>query len=45
MVIDPWGDVLAVRKEEGAGVVLTDLDAARLAQVRTQLPALDHKVL
>jgi deaminated glutathione amidase len=45
MVVDPWGQVLAMREESGAGVVLADLDAARLAQVRTQLPALEHRVL
>ncbi len=44
MVIDPWGDVLAVR-ETGAGVVFADLDAARLHEARQQLPALDHRVL
>jgi nitrilase len=44
MVVDPWGVVLAQR-EEGAGVVLADLDAERLAQVRRQLPALDHRVI
>src|SRR5437764_5914209 len=44
MVVDPWGAVLAVR-EEGAGVVLAELEAPRLAEVRAQLPALDHKVL
>jgi deaminated glutathione amidase len=45
MVVDPWGVVLAERREEGAGVVLADLSAARLAQVRAQLPALEHRVL
>jgi nitrilase len=45
MVVDPWGAVLAEKREDGAGVVLADLDAGRLAQVRTQLPALDHRVL
>jgi deaminated glutathione amidase len=45
MVVDPWGAVLAVRQEEGPGVVLADIDAGRLAQVRAQLPALDHRVL
>jgi nitrilase len=44
MVVDPWGEVLAQR-ETGAGVVLADLDASRLAQVREQLPALEHRVL
>jgi deaminated glutathione amidase len=44
MVIDPWGQVLAQR-EEGAGVVIAELDRERLAQVRVQLPALEHRVL
>ena len=45
MVVDPWGSVLAVREDEGPGVVLAELDAQRLVQVRAQLPALDHRVL
>ena len=45
MVVDPWGAVLAQREEEGEGVVLADIDIARIAQVRRQLPALDHRVL
>jgi deaminated glutathione amidase len=44
MVIDPWGDVLACQPE-GEGVVLAQMDAARLAQVRQQLPALEHRRL
>jgi nitrilase len=44
MVIDPWGEVLA-RREEGEGVVLADIQAQRIAQVRTQLPALAHRRL
>jgi deaminated glutathione amidase len=44
MVVDPWGEVLAVRPE-GEGVVLAELDVARIAQVRAQLPALAHRRL
>jgi nitrilase len=44
MVIDPWGTVLAVQ-EEGAGVVVAELDPALLARVRQQLPALQHRRL
>jgi nitrilase len=44
MVVDPWGQVLAVQAE-GEGVVLAELDRARLAQVRQQLPALGHRRL
>jgi nitrilase len=45
MVVDPWGVVLAERAQEGAGVVLAELRADRLAQVRAHLPALEHRVL
>ena len=44
VIIDPWGEALACR-EEGPGVVMADLDPARIAQVRTQLPALRHRRL
>jgi nitrilase len=43
MIVDPWGEVLAVRAEDGEGVVVADLDPERLRQVRTQLPALRHR--
>ncbi len=45
MAVGPWGEVLAVREPDGEGVVLAEIDAARLAQVRAQLPALAHRVL
>ncbi len=45
MIVDAWGRVLAERTEDGEGVVLAELDAAHLAQVRTQLPALRHQRL
>jgi nitrilase len=45
MVVDPWGQVLAQQAEPGAAVVLADVDRERLAQVRQQLPALEHRVL
>jgi deaminated glutathione amidase len=44
MVIDPWGQVLAMQAE-GPGVVLADIDLARLRHVREQLPSLQHRVL
>lgn len=44
LIADPWGEVLAVR-DEGEGVVLAEVDRARLQQVRTQLPALAHRRL
>ncbi|MCF7530128.1 carbon-nitrogen hydrolase family protein [Neisseria lisongii] len=44
MIIDPWGEVLAERAE-GEGVIVADLEAARLNSVRTRLPALQHRLL
>lgn len=42
MIVDPWGEVLAVRPE-GEGVLLAEMDSARLAEVRKSLPALDNR--
>ena len=42
MVVDPWGEVLALQAE-GEGVVLAELDPERIAAVRRQLPALRHR--
>ena len=42
MVVDPWGKVLAVLPE-GEGVVLAEIEPARIAAVRAQLPALAHR--
>lgn len=44
MVVDPWGEVTA-SMEYGEGVVLADLDPARIAEVRASLPALRHRRL
>lgn len=42
MIVDPWGEVQGVLPE-GEGVVMAQLDAARIASVRMQLPALTHR--
>ncbi len=44
MIVDPWGEVLACR-DEGPGVVIAELDPARIAEVRASLPALRHRCL
>jgi len=44
MLIDPWGDILELR-EEGAGVVAGTVEPSRIEQVRTDLPALRHRVM
>ncbi|HEU4460432.1 MAG TPA: carbon-nitrogen hydrolase family protein [Methylibium sp.] len=45
LAVGPWGELMAVRAEDGPGVVVAELDAARLQAVRTQLPALAHRRL
>jgi predicted amidohydrolase len=44
MLVDPWGTVLAERAE-GPGLVMAELDSARVASCRAQLPALGARVL
>ena len=44
MVVDAWGSVLA-QQAQGPGVVLAELDAGALQQRRSQLPALQHRLL
>jgi nitrilase len=44
IAIDPWGHVLAERAQ-GPGVVLAELDAVAMQHWRSQLPALQHRVL
>lgn len=38
MIVDPWGEVLASRVE-GEGVVLAEMDLARIREVQSKLPA------
>ncbi len=42
MIVDPWGEVLALQAE-GEGVVLATVDSTRRDAVRSQLPALRHR--
>ena len=44
MVVGPWGEILA-EQAEGPGVVISELQASRLQEVRQRLPALNHRVL
>jgi predicted amidohydrolase len=38
MIIDPWGEILA-KQEEGEGIVVADMDLARIREVQSSLPA------
>ena len=44
MLVDPWGEIVAVLSE-GPGVVCGTVEAARIDEVRASLPALTHRVL
>ena len=44
LVVDPWGEVVACRSEEGEGVVIAEVSTERIAAVRRQLPALEHRL-
>jgi deaminated glutathione amidase len=44
MLVDPWGAIVA-SQDEGPGVVVGDVDPARIAEVRQQLPAWTHRVM
>ena len=43
LAVDPWGAVLADAGGEGEAVALAEIDPARIAQVRRDLPALAHR--
>lgn len=42
LVVDPWGEVL-LDMGEAAGVGFADIDPARVAEVRSRIPVLDHR--
>ncbi len=44
-IVDPWGEVLASAGGDREEVVMAEMQAARLADVRGRLPALSHRRL
>jgi predicted amidohydrolase len=44
LIVDPWGDVIA-QASEGEGIVVTEIDPARVERVRASLPSLRHRRL
>ncbi len=44
MLINPWGEVLS-ELDQGEGAVVAELDFSLLEQSRSQLPALEHRIL
>ncbi|MDE2436604.1 MAG: carbon-nitrogen hydrolase family protein [Sphingomonadales bacterium] len=43
LVVDPWGEVLLDMGGESGGLGFAEVDRARIAEVRTQLPSLANK--
>ena len=44
LIVDPWGEIVA-EMDKGEGVVSAELEATRLAETRSSLPALEHRRL
>jgi len=44
MIVDPWGEVLAMVQGEGPGWCAAELDFTRQAEVREKLPSLANRV-
>jgi len=42
MIVDPWGVVIA-QAQDSVGVIVAELDLARLAQIRASLPSLANR--
>jgi predicted amidohydrolase len=42
-VVDPWGEVLLDMGGEAPGLAFCDIDLARIAEVRAQVPALANR--
>lgn len=41
LVVDPWGEIIADGGDT-PGIILAEIDVARVAAVRAQIPSLDH---
>jgi nitrilase len=44
VIVDPWGELVACRRDDGEGIVVAELQRERIADVRRQLPALEHRL-
>jgi predicted amidohydrolase len=42
LIIDPWGEILAEGSADKPGVITAEIDPARVAAVRAQIPVLEH---
>lgn len=42
LIVAPWGEVLADAGEEPEAIVMAEIDVSKVAEARTQVPALTH---
>ena len=42
MIIGPWGEVVAVRKDAEPGILAARIDLDKVAEARRRIPALEH---
>lgn len=42
LIIDPWGEIIAEAQSDVPQIVMAEIDPARVADVRAQLPVLSH---
>ncbi len=45
MIVDPWGEVVAERDEDGPGLALAEVDLERVARTRAAIPVAAHRRL
>ena len=43
LVVDPWGEILLDMGGERSGIAFADVDMARIAEVRRQVPSLENR--
>jgi predicted amidohydrolase len=42
LIVDPWGEIIAEASADVPGVITAEIDPEKLAQVRAQIPVLEH---
>ncbi len=43
IIVDPWGDILAIKEDNSPGIIYANIDLEYLKKVRASIPALEHQ--